>query len=94
MWHEIRRLEYKLVEMGKDISKETEIEIKRIETEIEKKNKRREDLLRKGHRLSKPSNRDIAKIVGLPENKVVQVSNILIRARSVLQEKFGKASTV
>lgn len=94
MWHEIRRLEYKLVEMGKDLSKETEIKIKRIETEIEKKNKRREDLLKKGGRLSKPSNRDIAKIVGLPENKVAQVSNILIRARSVLQEKLGKAFTV
>jgi DNA-directed RNA polymerase specialized sigma24 family protein len=81
LWHEIRRLEHRVNESVKDPSKEKLEEIEKIKRKIEEK---REALLKRGCRVSRPSNRDIAELVRLSENKVNQVSNLLIRIRNAL----------
>lgn len=41
--------------------------------------------LKEARKLCRPSNRNIAELVGIPEEKANQISNILIRAREALQ---------
>jgi len=62
--------------------------VEKLIQEIQKKSEKREDLLQKSKKLPRPSNRDIADIVGLPEDQINQISNILIRARKKIQENI------
>ncbi|MGP8320874.1 MAG: RNA polymerase sigma factor [Methanosarcinaceae archaeon] len=88
LWYEIRRIEALLAEKEKDIKKINNQEIEGLRAEIEKKSDKRNSLLEKGKSLCRPSNREIAQLVGLPEKKVSQISNILIRARESLRRKL------
>ena len=87
LWHDISRLQYRLSTLEKP-STETP-EIKTVEKEIADKNKRRENLLNIGNSLVRPANRDIATLVGIPENKAEQISTFLSRARKELRSESG-----
>jgi|SRR3989339_589429 len=82
LWHEIRRLEARLIDGSKLLSN---AETERIMCEIAGKTEQREKLLKDGRRLSRPANRDVAELVGLPEDQAEQVSTLLIRARNMLR---------
>jgi len=88
LWYEIRRIEALLAEKEKDIKQNNNKEIKGLRFEIEKKSDKRNSLLEKGNSLCRPSNREIAQLVCLPEEKVAQISNILIRARETLRREL------
>jgi DNA-directed RNA polymerase specialized sigma24 family protein len=85
LWHEIRRMEALLHEKNKDFTRANKEEIQKLEREIEEKSKKREEWLKEARKLCRPSNRNIAELVGIPEEKANQISNILIRAREALQ---------
>ena len=89
LWHEIRRLETILAERSKDSSETSRNQIENLQREIDDKSRKREELLRTGNSLCRPANRDIGEIIGLPDAKVNQVSNLIIRARSALQRGIG-----
>ena len=55
---------------------------------IEKKEQRREGYLKQEQMITKPSNADIAKILGLPEDKVGQISKIISDARKLLRKNL------
>jgi hypothetical protein len=83
LWHEIRRLEARLINENRSSPDTAEAE--RIMLEIQGEMGQREKMLNDGKRLIRPANRDIAALVGLPENQAEQVSTILIRAREILR---------
>ena len=85
LWHEIRNMEKKLDDVEKGFLKYDQKIIDELNHDINKKLKNRDQCLERGQRYSKPSNRDIAKIIGLPENKINQVSTILDRDRECLK---------
>lgn len=84
LWHEIRRLEARLYDERKVSGVSTNVDDLIIK--IQQKMKQREDLLKQGQALCRPSNKEIAEIIGLREDKVEQVSVILLRARQMLQK--------
>ena len=91
LWHDLRKLEHKLNQISnpnKDIPKE---EIDSINDKIEQKDMRRQELLNEAKQLCRPSNTEIADLIGLPDNQAQQVSTFLGRAREqirrVLREK-------
>ena len=83
LWYELRRLETRLY----DERKVSGITAKADEliAKIQQKTKQRENLLKQGRAVSRPSNQEIAGLIGLTEDKVEQVSVILLRARQALQ---------
>lgn len=83
-WHELRRLEARLIEGNASSLSATEI--KEIELEIQKKTAQREKLLQMGRSLSLPEQKHIAALIGLPPEKAGQISELLIRARKSLQK--------
>ena len=85
-WHEIRRLENKLFEQNKDRSTESQKLVETLEHKIDFKIGKREVCLKKGNKYPRPSNKDIADIVGVPENQVNQISNLLNRARNLMEK--------
>ena len=90
LWHEIQLLETKVKEIHKDPSPEAAGKALKLEMEIEEKEAKRKALLQSGSRHVRPSNGEIAEILRLPEDKVKQVSVLLIRAREMLRQKLGK----
>ena len=73
LWHEIRRMEALLNEKNKDVTSANKEEIQKLEREIEEKSKKREEWLKKARKLCRPSNRNIAELVGIPEEKANQI---------------------
>jgi len=88
LWHEIRRLEARFIDLKASFSETAEVE--RITHEIQEKTAQREKFLKDGKRFSKPPNRDIAALVGLPEDQAEQVSTLIIRARGMLRTTMGR----
>ncbi len=88
LWLEIRNRQARLREIRKNSSEEGIAEAKALEEEMEKKSKRRDALMNDS--LIRPSNEEIGKILGLPEDKAQQVSNLLLRAREALQTRLAK----
>lgn len=89
IWHETRRMESLLLEKSKYPSGLDNDEVDEIRRRIKKRTKHREALLKKAQKLCRPSNHEIAMLVGLPEEKIDQISNMLARARLMLQEKIS-----
>ena len=89
IWHEIRRMESLLFEKSTCSSGLDEDEVDEIRRRIKKRTKHREALLKKAQKLCRPSNREMAMLVGLPEEKIDQISNMLARARLMLQVKMS-----
>jgi|GEM_PF-4515758 len=93
LWFEIRRMEAMLHEKSKDLPVANTQEIQELKRQIEKQSKKREEWLRQTLILCRPSNCDIAELVGISEKNANQISNILIRARDALQELNTRNST-
>jgi len=89
LWQQIQRAEAMLLEKSRDLSLEGKRQVEKLKEKISKKSKRREKLLYDGQRFIRPSNQDIAELVGIPEGKVAQVSTLLIRARKSFRKISG-----
>lgn len=89
--HLIYRLESRLLE---DLNKQelTADEIKGIKDEISRRRDRMEFLLNSGNQLIRPSNEDIAEILGIPKEKSRDVSVLLHRIRKKLELMREKRS--
>ena len=89
LWHEIRHLEAELSEKIKgSLTLENEKEIEKLIKKIEKKENRRQIYLKQEQKLTTPSNADIGKMLGIPADKVGQISKIVARARELLKSKL------
>lgn len=89
LFHEIRELENLLLEMGKNPAMKSDEKTTTLRNIIHNKANQREECLKEARMICRPSNRDIAALVGVPEEKAEQVSVILIRARQMLKEALG-----
>lgn len=84
LWHEMRRLENELHSEWRSCG--TSVKADNLINKIQKKAKQRGELLKQSQSHCRPSNPEIAALVGLSEDKVEQVSVILLRARQALQK--------
>ena len=91
IWHELRRLEYQLKEKTLHKTQEARAEIEELEQKINRKDTRREKMLNDSQQFCRPSNVEIADLIGLPEDQAQQISVFLKRARDkikcVIQER-------
>ena len=87
LFYQLKRLESRLRD-----AKEDEQAIGILEEEIAAKTKKRELLLEKTIKLPRPSNSDIAELIGMPEEQHGQISVILARVRDEIGKKWGKPS--
>lgn len=85
IWHELRKLEYQLKGMKKHKTQESIIEINEIEQKINQKDRRRQKLLYETSQFCRPSNAEIADLIGLPEEQAQQISSFLGRAREKIK---------
>lgn len=88
-WHQLRSLEVKISRMDKDTFSDHKPEIDTLKQEWNDIENRKKKLLSSCHSLPKPTNREIAEIVGVPEEKCGNVSNYLVRARESLSNKMS-----
>jgi DNA-directed RNA polymerase specialized sigma24 family protein len=84
LWHKIRKMEAKLAEEKKSSAVNLR-EIQQATEDIEKIDKRQKEYIRKGETPIRPTNHDVADLVGIPADQADQISNIIIRARKALQ---------
>lgn len=81
-WHIIRKMETELAEAEKAGQPEKDQEIQELRQKLDKKIEKREELLDSCKKISMPASKDIAVLVGIPENKEQQVSTNRTRARN------------
>jgi hypothetical protein len=89
LWHEMRRLERRINEDGRN-PLAYPANAAPLQAELQAMRKRRGPYLESAFRFHRPSNADIAPLVGLPEEKAEQVSTLLLRGRKILQDRFGE----
>lgn len=82
LWHKIRRLEGQLVELERHCSGGHNAKVAALRKDLGAAVRQREELLAEGRSLPRPSNRDIAQLLGIPPEQEGQVSTILKRARN------------
>ena len=90
IWHEIRKLEYQLAEMTKHKTNKTTVEVQEIEQKIIQKEKRRTKLLHEADQFCRPSNAEIADLIGVPVEQAQQISSFLGRAREKIKFALQK----
>lgn len=86
--HQLIRLERRRYEAAR---KGAEADIERLEEEIIAKSSKRLELIRKGSKVPRPSNKDIAQLVGLPEDQEGQVTTILSRVQDRIWQGWKQA---
>jgi len=86
LWHDIKRLQHRMSNLEKSLQQNEKITALRIK--IEEKSKRRKELLKTGTRFVRPTNKDIAELVGIPEDKAEQISTFISRARKSLSSSL------
>lgn len=91
LWHQLRRLEGELRAALRDSSTEGVRKCEELRENIARKTKRREQMLAAGKKIPRPSNREIAALVGITEEQYV--TTILGRVRDALAKKQGVPST-
>jgi RNA polymerase sigma factor (sigma-70 family) len=87
-WHQLRNLEVKIARLDRDTFSDHKLEIDALKLEWTELENRKMKLLSNCHSLPKPTNREIAEIVGIPEDNCGNVSNYLVRAREALSNKM------
>lgn len=87
LWHQLRRLEGELRVALRDSSPEAVRKCEELRENIARKTKRREQMLTAGKKIPRPSNREIAALVGITEEQYV--TTILGRVRDALAKKQG-----
>jgi len=88
LWHEIRHLETRLHDERKASGASAKVDD--LTKKIRQKVQQRKEFLKQGQAVCRPSNQDIAELIGLPADKAEQASVILLRARQVLQKTSAK----
>ena len=83
-WHTIRHYEAHCNSLRNDDSHQAVKLLEELTQKIAAIESRREEALRIGLKIPRPSNRDIAEIVGLPANQEAQVTVIFNRLREKL----------
>jgi len=86
--HQLIRLERRRYEAAR---KGAEADIERLEEEIVAKSSKRLELIRKGSKLPRPPNKDIAQLVGLPKDQEGQVTTILSRVQDRIRQGWEQA---
>jgi len=89
LWFELQNLEARQSAIEKKCMDETKDELLQVAAKITRVSRRRLKLLEEGNRLCLPAHSDIAAIIGVPEDKVQQVSIYLRRARQTLANLRG-----
>ncbi len=89
LWFELQNLEARQSAFEKDCTDESKDKLLQVSAKIIRVSKRRLELLEEGNRLCLPAHADIAAIIGIPEDKVQQVSIYLRRARQTLANLRG-----
>lgn len=89
-WHQLRNLESRISRLDKDTFSDHQEEIDTLKQEWSDLEAKKKKLLSSCHTLPKPSNKEIAELVGIPEENCGNVSNYLIRARETLRNKINK----
>lgn len=85
LWHKLRKLEKRLVDPFARLS---ESDRKELAEDMANTERLREEHLLQSRILCRPTNAAIAKLLGLPEEKVNQISVILKRAREGLRKRL------
>ena len=88
-WHQLRGLEIKIARLDRDTFSDHKPEIDALKQEWNDIGNRKNKLLSSCHSLPKPTNKEIAEIVGIPEDKCGNVSTYLVRAREALSDKMS-----
>ncbi len=87
-WYQIRYLEAICLDRSREASEQTQKELEALECRIREIAQLRHKHLRRAQRLCRPSNRDIATLVGISEENAANISTLLIRARSMLKKRL------
>ncbi|MDP1816327.1 MAG: hypothetical protein Q8K92_17885 [Leadbetterella sp.] len=77
--YEIQKIEILLAVKEKAQQEEDQQEIIILHEKLQKKREKREKFLALSKKISRPNNNDIARLIGLPDNKVGQITNIFNR---------------
>ncbi|MDD2900086.1 MAG: hypothetical protein PHI31_15390 [Desulfuromonadaceae bacterium] len=91
-WHQLRGLEIRIARLDRDTFSDHSSEISDLKNEWEDIEGRKKKMLSSCHTLPKPTNKDIAELVGIPEENCGNVSNYLVRAREALSKKMKLVS--
>lgn len=89
LWYELQNLEARKSAVENNCTDETRGKLLQLSAKIKSVSTRRLKLLEEGNRLCLPAHADIAAIIGIPEDKVQQVSIYLRRARQTLVNLRG-----
>jgi hypothetical protein len=90
-WHQLRDIEVKIARLYRDTTADHTTEIEAIRAEWSSVDSLRSNAIAVGSSLPKPSNKEIAELVGIPEGKCGDVSQYLKRAREALRKKLDHA---
>jgi len=88
-WHQLRNLESRISRLDQDTFTDHQQEINTLKQEWSDLEAKKTKLLSSCHALPKPSNKEIAELVGIPEDNCGNVSNYLVRAREALRNKIN-----
>jgi RNA polymerase sigma factor (sigma-70 family) len=92
VWHQQRGIEVKLTRLGKDIVIDHAAELAELKTEWDSLETLKARHLAVSCEFPRPSNREIAELIGIPEAKSGNVSQYLVRARASLRKKLSELS--
>lgn len=88
-WHQLRRMEAQIAFLQRDPSNVNNQRIGQLVQECAELETLRNKAMKDGRVLARPSNRQIAAIVGILEEKCGNVSKYLERARETVRDKLG-----
>ncbi|MBK5275563.1 MAG: hypothetical protein JJE30_10995 [Desulfuromonadales bacterium] len=91
-WHQLRGIEIKIARMDKDTFSDHNQEIDELKKEWTEIGNRKKGLLSSCHTLPKPTNMEIAGLIGIPEENCGDVSQYLQRSRNALRKKMDSLS--
>lgn len=93
-WHQLRVIEYKMTQLQKDIFTDHSLELMKLNKEWMEIETRKDAMLAGCHALPRPSNKEIAEIIGIPEEQCGNVSKYITRARDDLRKKMSAISDI
>jgi RNA polymerase sigma factor (sigma-70 family) len=91
-WHQQRGIEVKITRLGKDSVTDHAAELAKLKEEWDSLEALKAKHLAASCDFPRPSNREIAELIGIPEEKSGNVSQYLVRARTSLRKKLRELS--
>jgi len=92
VWHQQRGIEANIYRLGKDTTTDHKIELDELKVELDSLETLKAKHLAGSCEFPRPSNRDIADLIGIPEANSANVSQYLLRARASLRKKLRELS--